>query len=166
MLRTFLCASAILVTSCGGSGTSAPAAAGGAGRGNATPRAVQVTPAIEARIERAIAVTGTLAAEDQVTMAFKVTGRLEQLDVDLGTSVESGQTLASLASTDFQLRVTQADAALQQARADRLGLATLPLVPGGQGQVRASPALARRMRPVLASTRPRAALAPRLSQKV
>ncbi|MBK9238851.1 MAG: efflux RND transporter periplasmic adaptor subunit [Acidobacteria bacterium] len=121
MLRTFLCASAILVTSCGGSGTSAPAAAGGAGRGNATPRAVQVTPAIEARIERAIAVTGTLAAEDQVTMAFKVTGRLEQLDVDLGTSVESGQTLASLASTDFQLRVTQADAALQQARA-RLGL--------------------------------------------
>jgi len=82
---------------------------------------VQVTPAIEARIERAIAVTGTLAAEDQVTMAFKVTGRLEQLDVDLGTSVESGQTLASLASTDFQLRVTQADAALQQARA-RLGL--------------------------------------------
>lgn len=121
MLRTLLCASAILVTSCGGSGASAPEAAGGAGRGNATARAVQVTPAIEARIERAIAVTGTLGAEDQVTMAFKVTGRLEQLDVDLGTAVEAGQTLASLASTDFQLRVTQADAALQQARA-RLGL--------------------------------------------
>ena len=121
MLRTLICASAILVTSCGGSGASAPPAPGGAGRGNATARAVQVTPAIEARIERAIAVTGTLAAEDQVTMAFKVTGRLEQLEVDLGTSVESGQTLASLASTDFQLRVSQADAALQQARA-RLGL--------------------------------------------
>jgi RND family efflux transporter MFP subunit len=121
MLRTLLCASAILVTSCGGSGASGPAAAGTAGRGNATARAVQVTPAIEARIERAIAVTGTLGAEDQVTMAFKVTGRLEQLEVDLGTSVDAGQTLASLASTDFQLRVTQADAALQQARA-RLGL--------------------------------------------
>jgi len=84
-------------------------------------RTVQVSPVVEARIERTIAVTGTLATEDQVTMAFKVTGRLEQLDVDLGTSVAAGQLLASLASTDFKLRGSQADAALQQARA-RLGL--------------------------------------------
>lgn len=72
-------------------------------------------------MERTIAVTGTLAAEDQVTVSFKVTGRLEALDVDLGSSVTQGQILGRLTPTDFGLRVNQADAALQQARA-RLGL--------------------------------------------
>lgn len=85
------------------------------------PRPVQVTAAVESQLERVIAVTGTLAAEDQVTVSFKVTGRLDSLDVDLGSTVEKGQAIGKLTPTDFQLRVTQSDAALQQARA-RLGL--------------------------------------------
>ena len=66
-------------------------------------------------------VSGTLAAEEQVTLSFKVTGRVETLNVDLGSTVRRGDVIAKLSSTDFDLRLRSADAALQQARA-RLGL--------------------------------------------
>lgn len=65
--------------------------------------------------------TGTLAAEDQVTLSAKVAGRVETIDVDLGTRVLRGQPIARLDQTDFKLRIEQAEAGLQQARA-RLGL--------------------------------------------
>jgi RND family efflux transporter MFP subunit len=87
----------------------------------AETREVQVVPAAEERLVRAIAVTGTLAAEEQVTLSMKVTGRLDELFVDLGSRVTKGQVLARLIPTDFNLRESQAEAALQQARA-RLGL--------------------------------------------
>ena len=87
----------------------------------AAVRDVSVVPATEERLVRAIAVTGTLAAEEQVTLSLKVTGRLQDLHVDLGSRVARGQVLARLTPTDFTLRVSQAEAALQQARA-RLGL--------------------------------------------
>jgi len=77
--------------------------------------------ATESRLESSIEVTGTLAAEDQVTLSFKVAGRLDSLAVDLGSQVDQGATIGKMTSTDFVLRVRQADAALQQARA-RLGL--------------------------------------------
>ena len=83
--------------------------------------AVKVQPAREAALVRAVTVTGTLAAEDQVAMGFKVAGRIQSIDVDLGSRVAPGQTIARLAPVDFQLRVQQAEAALQQVRA-RLGL--------------------------------------------
>jgi RND family efflux transporter MFP subunit len=108
------------VVACGGSSKAAPAGATTGGAPKAA-RAVETVAVQEAKLERLIAVTGTLAAEDQVTVSFKVTGRLEALDVDLGSSVEQGQVLGRLTPTDFSLRVNQADAALQQARA-RLGL--------------------------------------------
>lgn len=94
-----------------------------AGRGAAQTdvREVEVVPATEDRLVRAVTVTGTLAAEEQVTLSLKVTGRLEHLYVDLGSRVTRGQVLARLVPTDFNLRVSQAEAALQQARA-RLGL--------------------------------------------
>jgi RND family efflux transporter MFP subunit len=67
-------------------------------------------------------VTGTLAAEEQVVLSLKVAGRLSGISVDLGSQVYAGQSIAYLDPTDFQLRIQQAEAALQQARA-RLGLA-------------------------------------------
>jgi len=54
-------------------------------------------------------------------LSLKVTGRLEELLVDLGSPVRRGQVLARLTPTDFEHRHRQAEAALQQARA-RLGL--------------------------------------------
>src|SRR4030095_6185801 len=68
---------------------------------------------------RTVAVTGTLAAEDQVTLSAKVAGRVESIDIDLGTRIRQGQALARLDQTDFKLRVEQAERALEQARARR-----------------------------------------------
>jgi multidrug efflux pump subunit AcrA (membrane-fusion protein) len=84
-------------------------------------REVRVVPAAERALPRTVAATGTLAAEDQVTLSAKVAGRVEKIDIDLGSRVRRGQAVAQLDQTDFKLRVEQADAALQQARA-RLGL--------------------------------------------
>jgi RND family efflux transporter MFP subunit len=84
-------------------------------------RAVRIIRLDQQPISRSITVTGTLAAEEQVMLSLKVTGRLEELLVDLGSPVRRGQVLARLSPTDFELRLRQAEAALQQARA-RLGL--------------------------------------------
>jgi RND family efflux transporter MFP subunit len=105
------------IAACGGRPAASPASAADP----KAPRSVKTIAAVEKQLERLIAVTGTLAAEEQVTVSFKVTGRLDSLDVDLGSSVAKGQSIGKLVPTDFQLRVTQAEAALQQARA-RLGL--------------------------------------------
>jgi len=85
------------------------------------PREVQIVPVRSDRLVRTIQVTGTLAAEEQVTLSLKVAGRLHELHVDLGSRVQAGQVLARLVPTDFELRESQALAALHQARA-RLGL--------------------------------------------
>jgi len=85
------------------------------------PRTVAVATASLQPLERTVTVSGTLAAEEQVALAFKVTGRVHELLVDLGSPVRRGQVLARLTPTDFELRAQQAEAALQQARA-RLGL--------------------------------------------
>jgi|SRR5581483_1609326 len=86
------------------------------------PRSVKVVAAVEARVPRTVVATGTLAAEDQVVIGTKVPGRLAEIGVDMGTRVRRGQVLARLDASDYRLRVDQAAAALQQARA-RLGLA-------------------------------------------
>jgi RND family efflux transporter MFP subunit len=101
--------------------SAAPEQTAGRGAAQADVREVEVVPATEDRLVRAVNVTGTLAAEEQVTLSLKVTGRLQELYVDLGSRVTRGQVLARLVPTDFNLRVSQAEAALQQARA-RLGL--------------------------------------------
>ena len=119
-------------------------------KGQAPPaREVRLVPALERGLPRTIAATGTLAAEDQVTLSAKVAGRLERIDVDLGSRVRRGQAIAQLDQTDFKLRIEQAEAALQQARA-RLGLA-----PGGKDE-RVDPeqtAIVRQARAVLNEAR-------------
>jgi RND family efflux transporter MFP subunit len=85
------------------------------------PRQVRIISAAEDTVSRGAIVTGTLAAEDQVVLSFKVAGRLSEISVDLGSRVRQGQIIARLDPTDFRLRVKQAEATLQQARA-RLGL--------------------------------------------
>jgi RND family efflux transporter MFP subunit len=85
------------------------------------PREVQVVAIAEALVARTVTATGTLAAEDQVVLGAKVVGRLSEINVDLGSRVRKGQAIARIDPEDYRLRVKQAEAALQQARA-RLGL--------------------------------------------
>ena len=90
-------------------------------------RPVTTIAVSERPFERIIAVTGTLAAEEQVALAFKVAGQVGDVTVDLGSIVRQGEVVARLIPTDFELRLRQAEAALAQARA-RLGLS-----PDGEG---------------------------------
>jgi len=85
------------------------------------PQTVRLIAAEEGRLPRTVTLTGTLAADQEVTSGFKVAGRVSEITVDLGSSVRKGEVLAHLDPTDFRLRVEQAGAALRQARA-RLGL--------------------------------------------
>ncbi len=96
---------------------------GGEGRGGGgEARQVKVARVSEVPVGSSVSVTGTLAAKDEATLSVKVPGRLSAITVDLGSQVRRGQVVAQVERQDYQLRVQQTEAALQQARA-RLGLA-------------------------------------------
>ncbi|MFL6212391.1 MAG: efflux RND transporter periplasmic adaptor subunit [Blastocatellia bacterium] len=85
------------------------------------PRSVHTAQVSEIPMEHAVTVSGTLAAQDQATVSAKVPGRVQTIQVDLGSVVRKGQVIAQLEQQDYNLRLQQADAALAQARA-RVGL--------------------------------------------
>jgi RND family efflux transporter MFP subunit len=114
------------------------------------PRAVSVITAAEARLPRTVTVTGTLAADQEVVVGFKVDGRVSEIAVDLGSPVRKGQIIAHLDPTDFRLHVEQAQAALRQVRAQ------LGLDPGQPADDRVDPertALVKEARAVLEEAR-------------
>jgi RND family efflux transporter MFP subunit len=111
----------ILALVLGASACSAPQRVDAQADESPEPRPVTTAVVAEEPLVRAITVTGTLAAEDQVALGFKVAGRVAEVDVDLGSVVTEGQVVARLIPTDYELRVRQAEAALVQARV-RLGL--------------------------------------------
>lgn len=120
--------SGLLLTACGGGDR--PAAASNpasdkeeraGGPGSLTAREVKVVRAETGRLERTVVVSGTLAADEQAEIGPKIAGRLVGLNVDIGDHVRRGQALAQLSPTDHELRIRQAESALQQARA-QLGL--------------------------------------------
>jgi RND family efflux transporter MFP subunit len=126
MPRSWLALLAVVVAVAGCTGertASASAAASTEKPAAASPaRAVKVFQAVEQRVPRTVTSTGALAADDTVVLGVKVPGRLVEQAVDLGTRVRRSQVVARIDATDYRLRVEQAEAALQQARA-RLGLA-------------------------------------------
>lgn len=85
------------------------------------PRDVALDIATELSVEQVVEVSGTLAADEQVTVAAKVAGRLTSISVDLASPVKEGEVIAQLETTDYALRVQQAQAALSQAQA-QLGI--------------------------------------------
>ena len=112
----------LLSAGCSGETSASPSARQQKSDKPATPpRQVRVVAAAEENVPRTVVATGTLAAEDQVVLGAKVAGRLAELAVDLGTRVRKGMVVARIDPGDYRIRVDQAEAALQQARA-RLGL--------------------------------------------
>jgi RND family efflux transporter MFP subunit len=87
------------------------------------PREVQLTRVTPSTFEQVIEIAGTLAADEEVTLATKVPGRLSTIDVDLASPVKQGQLIAQIETTDYEFGVQQAVAALGQARA-QLGLSS------------------------------------------
>ena len=112
----------VLLAGCGGD-SQASARDRGRGKedGGGEARNVRLARAETGRLARTISVSGTLAADEQAELAMKVAGRLDQIYIEIGSRVRRGQVLARLVPTDYELRVRQAESALQQARS-QLGL--------------------------------------------
>ena len=85
-------------------------------------RAVSAEPARRGDIQQTLSYSGDVRARDQISVLPKASGRIQQLLVDTGSSVNTGDTLAILDQTNAQLTVAQANAALSvaQARLDTL----------------------------------------------
>jgi RND family efflux transporter MFP subunit len=117
LLRRLLFAAFVLLSGCGrpeGSAakTTAP---------DLESRVVRVVTAVEKETERTLVANGTLAARDQAALSVKVSGRLENIPVDVGSVVKRGDMIAQIQKRDYELKVQQAKAAVSAARA-RLGL--------------------------------------------
>jgi multidrug efflux pump subunit AcrA (membrane-fusion protein) len=106
----------LLATSCGGSkanvrndnaNTSAP------------PAAVEVTtaPAIVRDLPRFFEATGSLTGDEQTDVTPSIAGKVVSVAVDLGSYVRQGQTIVRLDDVDLKLRVQQAQAQVDQAKA-------------------------------------------------
>jgi HlyD family secretion protein len=78
---------------------------------------VRLVPVTVSAFEETIEMGGTLAAEEQVTLATKVSGRLSTIDIDLASPVRQGELIAQVETTDYDFGVRQALALLGQARA-------------------------------------------------
>ncbi len=110
-----------LASACRGNESSASRAREG-GAANLPVRQVKVAQSEARKLTLTVSAPGTLAADEQADLSFKVQGRVSEIKVDLGSQVRKGQVIARLETTDFRVRLQQAEAALQQARV-RLGLA-------------------------------------------
>lgn len=86
------------------------------------PRAeVTAVPAVLTPIPDGVNANGELFAEEQTNVTNKVPGRVMKLSVDLGSVVSQGDILAELEKTDYEFRVQQTEAMVEQIRA-RLGI--------------------------------------------
>ncbi len=108
-LTLFGLALAALAVSCG-KHAEAP------GQGRAQSHLVEVVPAELRAMARTVPCTGTLAAQEKSILSAKVPGRLERLEVDLGSVVRQGDLLAQVELRDYELGLQQSSAALAQAR--------------------------------------------------
>lgn len=107
-----LLAAAALCTGCSGSA----AARSGTARAE-TPRPVKVEAVRQDRLERSVDVVGTLAAEDEVTIASQADGAVARVRADLGDRVRAGQALIELDREKLQYSLDNQKAALTRALA-------------------------------------------------
>src|SRR5215813_8837684 len=105
----------VILSGCRGDGSKASASRG-TGLANLPVKQIKVARAELRKLARYVTAPGTLAADEQATLSFKVAGRLSEIKVDLGSVVRKGQVIAQLETSDFKGRVNGALAGLQQAR--------------------------------------------------
>jgi HlyD family secretion protein len=65
----------------------------------------------------AVSASGSIEPQGHVGLVFETPGRIAEVPVEVGDSVEGGDVLARLASDEWALQVTQAEAALTSAEA-------------------------------------------------
>jgi HlyD family secretion protein len=79
--------------------------------------AVSVAQARPARIEQSLTYSGDVKAQAQVSVLPQLSGRIEELRVDVGSSVQAGQVIAVLDHDALGAQVKQAAAGLDVAKA-------------------------------------------------
>src|SRR5258708_3758735 len=128
----FLLAAAIGVSFTGcsrskGQGNNASASA------SPTPAAIAVSTssAVLRQLPRYFEANGSLAPREQADVAAETSGKVAAVGVDLGSSVRRGQMIVKLDDADFRIKVQQAEAQLDQAKATlRQNEAKIGLRPG------------------------------------
>jgi RND family efflux transporter MFP subunit len=109
----------LLLGGCGGGEAQVAASRGSAA--SLPAKQVKLAKSEARRLTQTVTAPGTLAADEQATLSFKVAGRVSEIKLDLGSQARKGQVVATLETIEFKVRLQQAEAALQQARV-RLGL--------------------------------------------
>jgi len=86
---------------------------------SAPPAAVEVTtaPAIVRELPRFFEATGSLMGDEQTDVSPSIAGKVIAVVVEMGSYVKRGQTIVRLDEVDSKLRVQQAQAQLDQAKA-------------------------------------------------
>lgn len=85
------------------------------------PVTVRVGTAESRQLARTLSVTGSLAADETVTLSAEVAGRIAEVRADFGQSVSKGDVIAVIDKREFALQLERSRAALAQALA-RIGL--------------------------------------------
>jgi RND family efflux transporter MFP subunit len=81
------------------------------------PQQVRVVAAAETRFQPGAEITGEVRARVQTELSFRVSGRVVERKVDVGSHVHAGDVLARLNDTEQQADVSVARAALESAQA-------------------------------------------------
>src|SRR5829696_6515817 len=115
-LILLLVATGAFVASCGGSKANVRKEETAA---TTQPVAVEVTTvaAIKRELPRFFEATGSLAGDQQTDVAPQTAGKVMAVGVDIGSYVRRGQMLVRLDDAELKLRVEQAAAQVEQARA-------------------------------------------------
>jgi len=100
------------------------------GAANPSPAILEVStaPAVVRQLPRFFEATGTLAADVQTDVQPQTAGKVVAVGVDMGSAVSKGQMLVRLEDADYKLRMDQAVAQLDSAKAavsqaeEKLGL--------------------------------------------
>jgi len=88
--------------------------------GDQRPIPVEVAPIVHGPIEKRRTFTGTLEAQAEFVVAPKVSGRIEDIGLDLADAVKRGQVVAMLDDAEYVQDVARAEADLAVARASHL----------------------------------------------
>jgi len=83
------------------------------------PAAVEVTtaPAIVREVPRFFEATGSLTGDEQTDVSPEIAGKVVAVGVEMGSYVKRGQVMVRLDDVDLKLRLQQAQAQLDQAKA-------------------------------------------------
>jgi multidrug efflux pump subunit AcrA (membrane-fusion protein) len=92
---------------------------------------VTTTPAILRQLPRYFEASGSFAANEQTDVAPETSGKVSAVGVDMGSYVRRGQMIVKLDDADFRIKIQQAQAQLDQAKATlRQNEAKIGLRPG------------------------------------